>query len=279
MRGAGTLDLEIELGSRVVELEARFLALTDGLDVGVVIHGPATEILFMNPRAEELLGATQDQLKGKTSFDPRWRALRDDGTDFHASERPTATAFRTKEPQRGVVVGIYRPETADRVWLLISAIPQLNEDGSIKQVVATFTDITERKEAEARIRAQAEEIVALSVPFIPIVKGIALMPVVGILDERKARRMLEVALSGASEEGSRVVLLDMTGVHAITMDAVPALLRVADACRLVGAEVVLTGLRGEPARLLAQAEASLSGVRTSQRLQTAMRQALAAVTR
>ncbi len=260
----------VSLSARVVELESRFRALTDGLDVGVVIHGPRTEILFANPRAEELLGATVDQLKGKTSFDPRWRALRDSGADFPPAERPTAVAFRTQMPQRAVVVGVFRPETNDRVWLLVSAVPQLDSNGEIRQVVATFADITAQKEAEARIRAQSEEILSLSVPFIPIAQGVALMPVTGTIDEARARRILDVALVGASAEGARVMILDMTGVPEITQDAVPGLTRVADACKLVGAEVLITGLRGEPARTLAQNEADLSGIKTLTRLQAAV---------
>lgn len=263
-------DRESELLAQVAELEARFTALTDGLDVGVVIHGPTTEILFMNPRAEELLGATADQLRGKTSFDPRWRAIRNDETDFPAPERPTAMAFRTRLPQRGVVAGIFRPEFNDYIWLLISAVPQLNLDGSIRQVVATFANITAQRDAEVRIREQMAEIVALSVPFIPVAHGVALMPIVGVLDAAKATRILDVALIGAVAESVRTVILDMTGVTAITTDAVSALVRIVDACRLVGADVVLTGLRAEPARILAQANAALPGVRTLSHLQTAV---------
>lgn len=273
-RGQSQGDEIASLRAQVSELEARFQALTDGLDVGVIIHGPKTEILFGNPRAEELLGASMDQLRGKTSFDPRWRALRDDGTDFPPAERPTATAFRTKMPQRAIVVGIYRPETADRVWLLVSAIPQLDPDGSIRQVVATFTNITAQKEAEQRIRAQSEQILELSVPFIKVAEGVALMPIVGVLDGARANRMLDVALTGAGAEGARVVILDMTGVPAITRESVPALARIADACKLVGAEVLITGLRGEPARMLAQYEADLPGIRTLTRLHVALPQVM-----
>lgn len=264
----GGHDIAALLG-RVAELEARFAALTDGLDVGVIIHGPATEILFMNLRAAELLGANAEQLRGQTSFSPRWRALREDQRDFPASERPTATAFRTKAPQRAVV-GIYRPETDDRVWLLVSAIPQLDQDGDIHQVVATFANITAQKEAEHRIQAQTDEILALSVPFIKVSDGVALMPIVGVLDGERAHRMLEVALTSAKAEGARVVLLDMTGVPAVTHEGVPVLACIADACKLVGAQIILTGLRCEPAKMLAQFDAELRGIPTMARLDVAL---------
>jgi len=258
------------LQARIVELEGRFRALTDGLDVGVIIHGPQTEILFGNPRAEELLGASIDQLRGKTSFDPRWKALRLDGTDFPAPERPTAMAFQTKMPQRGIVVGIHRPETNDRVWLLVSAIPQCNPDGTIRQVVATFTDITGRIAAERHIREQEEQILELSVPFIPLVDGVALMPIVGVLDRKHAHRMLDVALTQTANSGCRVIILDMTGVPTIAQDSIPALRQIADACRLVGARIIVTGLRANAARLLAHYETNLPSIRILPRLQIAL---------
>lgn len=261
------------LRAQVAELEARFKALTDGLDVGVIIHGPDTEILFANPRAEELLGLSADQLRGKTSFDPRWRALRDDGTDFPPGERPTATAFQTRAPVRGVVVGIHRPEVNDRVWLLVSAIPQLDPGGGIRQVVATFMDITAQKAIEARARAQADEILALSTPLIPVAEGVALVPIVGELDESRAHRMVEVALTGASATGARVLILDFTGVPSIAPEAVPALERAAEACRLVGAQVLITGLRGEAARALTREGATLPGIPTLRSLPAGVRHA------
>ena len=45
-------------------------------------------------------------------------------------------------------MGVYRPSKADRVWLNVDAELQLNNDGSIKQVICTFIDISELKHAE-----------------------------------------------------------------------------------------------------------------------------------
>lgn len=252
------------------EIEQRFRSLMEGIDVGVVIHAPDTTILFVNPRAAELLGATADMLRGKTSFDPRWRALRDDGSEFPAHERPTAMAFKTRSPQRGIVVGIYRPETDDRVWLLISAIPQLNADGSIRQVVATFTDISTQKEQQDEIQKQSELILDLSVPFIPLTEGIALMPVVGVLDAKRARRILEVALAGSAHEGVSALVLDMTGVPRILPEAAEEIVRIANACKLIGTNVMISGLCGDAARVLVNVDSMIHHVPMVPRLKTAL---------
>jgi len=273
-RIAPYVDDQRDLLFAVIELEKRFQALTDGLDVGVIIHGPHTEILFGNPRAEELLGATMDQLRGKTSFDPRWKAVREDGTDFPAPERPTALAFRTKMPQRGSIVGIHRPETNDRVWLLVSAIPQFNPDESIRQVVATFTDISSRIAAEEQIRQQKAQILELSVPFIPLVEGVALMPIIGELDEEHALRMLDVALTQSAHHGCRIIVLDLTGAPTITPEGAAAFQRISNACKLVGSRIIMTGLRSNAARALVQYAPDLQNIPIFSRLQAALSQIL-----
>jgi signal transduction histidine kinase/CheY-like chemotaxis protein len=45
-------------------------------------------------------------------------------------------------------MGVYRPASNDRVWLLVNAEPQRGPDGAVRRVVCTFSDITDRKKLE-----------------------------------------------------------------------------------------------------------------------------------
>jgi two-component system cell cycle sensor histidine kinase/response regulator CckA len=138
-------------GSAGDAAEDRFRRLIAGLHVGVVVQGVASEILVVNKAALELLGVTEEQILRKTSFDPSWRIVREDGTDFPASERPVATVLQTGARVSNVVIGVDRPLRKDRVWLLINAEPEFDADGTITQVVATLGDITELKRLEASL--------------------------------------------------------------------------------------------------------------------------------
>ena len=140
-------------------------------------------------------------------------------------------------------MGIFRPRRGDRVWLLVTATPQLRDDGSLVQVVATFTDITERKRIEEQARAQARQIAELSTPLIPLDAGTLLMPLLGALDPARAQQMLEVLLTGVRERKARVVILDVSGVPTIDVEAAEALHRCARGLRLLGARCVVTGIR------------------------------------
>jgi PAS domain S-box-containing protein len=129
----------------------RFAELIRGLRVGVVVQGPSTEVLVCNPAALELLGLDESQYAGRTSYDPEWNIVREDGTVFDAAARPMARVLASGQAVRNVVMGVFRPRTRDRVWLLVNAEPELDEAGHIKQVVATLIDITERKRLESSL--------------------------------------------------------------------------------------------------------------------------------
>jgi PAS domain S-box-containing protein len=131
--------------------EELFRDLLRDLQVGVLLQGPNAEILLSNPAALNLLGVTEDQLLGRSSFDPSWNVIREDGSDFPGPEHPVPQAIASKKPVHNVVMGVFRPEQRDRVWLLVNADPRL-EDGEIKEVICTFSDITQHKALERELR-------------------------------------------------------------------------------------------------------------------------------
>jgi PAS domain S-box-containing protein len=151
------------------ENENKFKNLVWDMQVGVLLQGPQAEILLSNPKALELLGISEDQLLGKTSFDPDWNVIHEDGSPFLADNHPVPQAIATHLPVRGVTMGVYHPVKRDRVWLLVDAMPQLNNNGNIRQVVCTFIDITRRKLAEDLLK-ESETIFRQTFEYSPIGK-------------------------------------------------------------------------------------------------------------
>ncbi len=133
------------------ESENKFKNLVWDMSVGVLLQGPNSEIFLCNPKALELLGMNEDQLLGKTSLDPDWNVIHEDGTPFPGNTHPVPQAIETSLPVKGVIMGVYNPGLGERIWLLVDALPQLNNDGSIKQIICTFIDITQRKLAESNL--------------------------------------------------------------------------------------------------------------------------------
>jgi len=151
----------------MMQSDEKFRSLVLDMPVGVLIQGRQSEIVLCNPKALELLGLSYDQLMGKTSFDPDWNVIHEDGSAFPGQFHPVPTAIATGQPVRNVVMGVYRPMTRDRAWLLVDAEPKFNGDGTLGHVVCTFIDITERKRAENALR-ESNELFSLFMKHSPV---------------------------------------------------------------------------------------------------------------
>ncbi len=134
---------------RKEELRSIFETMSDGL----VIQDSTGKILQFNPAALSALGLTEDQLMGRTSMDPRWKAVREDGTDFLGLEHPAMIALRTGEKVAGVVMGIQLP-SGDQQWLRINATPfeskgdPIHNQAAGRHVIVTFANITHLRKIE-----------------------------------------------------------------------------------------------------------------------------------
>jgi PAS domain S-box-containing protein len=137
--------------SRASEVRPR--SLVEEIQVGVLLQSPTGEVLYGNPKALELLAATQEQLRGGSASGREWNAIHEDGAPFPGGTHPAAQATATRQPVCDVVMGIHRPDREGRVWLLVNASPVLAPDGRVREVVCSFTDITARVLATAALRA------------------------------------------------------------------------------------------------------------------------------
>jgi PAS domain S-box-containing protein len=127
--------------------EERFRKLIEELHVGVVVQGPRSEILVANREAIELLGLSEQELRRRSSYDPEWQIVFEDGSPAPPELRPVARVLATRRAVHGVVLGIQRDESEERTWVLVNAEPEI-VDGELVHVVATLQDISERKRLE-----------------------------------------------------------------------------------------------------------------------------------
>ncbi|MFW5707021.1 MAG: PAS domain S-box protein, partial [Bacteroidota bacterium] len=157
-----------DLEKKVSHLEKENKALLNGagerhrllwktMTLGVVYQAASGDILSANPAAEKILGLTTAQMQGKTSMDPRWRMIEEDGTPVQGHEHPTMVCLQTGKTIGPVTRGVYHPEKDCYVWLSIISIPLFRE-GEEKpyQAYATFEDITSQKKARERLRKSEE---------------------------------------------------------------------------------------------------------------------------
>jgi rsbT co-antagonist protein RsbR len=115
---------------------------------------------------------------------------------------------------------------------------------------------------EAVMHAQAEEILRLSAPVLPLYPGILVLPLVGRLDAARAGQVTTSLLSAIVANAPEVVLLDVTGLPLLDAEAAEHLLSAARAARLVGVTPVLVGMSPTVARTVVEGGIDLAGVPT-----------------
>lgn len=152
-------------------------------------------------------------------------------------------------------------------WTHDEQILSRDKDGNVVEILGVLQDITERKNAELTIQQQAAAIAELSTPLIPISEEILVMPLIGILDSRRAQQIVATLLQGITGTGAKVAILDITGVPVVDTQVANALLQTARAVKLLGAEVVLTGIRPDVARTLVALGVELGNIITRGTLQ------------
>ncbi len=162
-----------------------------------------------------------------------------------------------------------RPD-GSTAWVRTSKLPLVSADGTLIGILGTYEDITAQRHTEEERLADQERTIAaqqdilreLSTPLIPLTDNVVAMPLVGAIDTRRAGQIMETLLEGIAEYQADIALLDISGVRVVDTQVADALLRAARAAKLIGAQVILTGISAEIAQTIVHLGADMSGIIT-----------------
>lgn len=157
--------------------------------------------------------------------------------------------------------------------VLYNATVYRNKDGNIQGVFAAARDITERRKTEEALQKRDEIISKLSTPLVGIGEGIVMVPVIGILDSKRARQLTESVLEHIAEANTEIVVMDISGIVAIDTKTANYILRTVQAVKLMGSEMIITGIRPDVAATLVTLGVDLTGIATRGSLQEGLQHA------
>jgi rsbT co-antagonist protein RsbR len=241
----------------------------------IVVKDPEGRYLVMNRQAERALRCPANAALGKTDFE---LFAPDDASRLVSRHKHVLMTGAPTEGEETVTM----PGGA-RIYFT-STFPLRDAQGSIYATCGLITDVTDlRRQEEERARHREEVIQAqqsalreLSTPLIPFAEQVVIMPLIGSIDSVRAQQALETLLHGTARHRASVAVVDITGVPDVDADVAHALIRAAKAVELLGAKTILTGIRPDVARTLAELSIDLGGIVTQGTLQSGVAYALAA---
>ena len=252
----------------------------------VIAHAPAVmfakdvdgRLILFNKKYEQIFPFVEGGLMGKTDFEIMGGAAAESvrANDLHVCAGGVPLEFEEIVPQ----------VDGTKIYISIK-FPLHDAEGACIGVAGVATDITERKRAEddrATLQQQIIEIQRtalseLSTPIIPLADGVIAMPLVGAIDSERGRQIMQALLEGLASSRAHTAILDITGVRAVDTHVAGGLLQSARAARLLGARVIVTGIRPEVAQALIQLGTDWGGIETLATLQAGVALALSRVRR
>jgi rsbT co-antagonist protein RsbR len=250
-----------------MELRAMFRAMTD---LVLVMNGEG-RYLEIAETAPDLLYRPSAELVGKRMHE----VMPAEAADYFLAHIREAL-----ELQQVVSMDYSLPLPDREVWFSANISPMSGDT-----VILVCRDITSRKlheqvlednlRQQELLRVQESALMELSTPLIPITDRVVVMPLVGQLDSARAEQVMITLLEGVERTRARVAILDITGVPAVDAVTADALVRATRAAQLLGARVILTGVRPDVAAALMRLGVDLGGITTRGTLQDGIRYARA----
>jgi rsbT co-antagonist protein RsbR len=153
-------------------------------------------------------------------------------------------------------------------WVRWKIYPWHKLDGEIGGIIMFTEVVTNRKNLEDKLKSQAVALQDLSMPIIPINEQILVMPLIGTMDPERTEQMMNHLLQQIAATRARIAILDVTGVPHVDTGSANALIQIAGAVRMLGAQVVLTGISPEVATAMIRLDVDIGRIVTRRDLQS-----------
>jgi PAS domain S-box-containing protein len=252
--------------------EARmFSALVENSIDAIVMTDLERKIIYANHACHDLFGCDYDsqEMIGLTPYD-FW--FEEDISFLNDEIGPKSRA--------GGWSGETRQKRKDgtQFFAHLTVFPLSDEKGNTIRTAVVMRDITSQRETEVErerlqqeiIEVQQRAIQELSVPIIPVMDRIIVLPLVGSIDSMRASDIMRTLLAGISQHQAKVVILDITGVAIVDTGVAAYLDKIVQAARLKGARTIITGISDAVAETIVDLGIDWSRVETLRDLQTGL---------
>ena len=132
-------------------------------------------------------------------------------------------------------------------------------------VVETYSRIT-----NTAMVAQSRSLMEMSTPVTQIWEGVLFLPIVGIVDSKRAQEIMNTTLTKISQTQSRAFIMDISGVAVVDTAVANYLIKVTKATRFMGCECTISGLSPAIAQTIVELGIDVGKVKTTATMQDAL---------
>jgi len=237
-------------------------------DYAILLLDKDGKVLTWNAGAERIKGWKANEIIGQHFS--RFYAPED------IAKGKTETELKvTREEGRFEDEGWRVRKDGSRFWANVIMTALRDKNGELVGFGKVTRDLSASRAAQDKLKKQAQEIMEMAtVPVVQVWEGIVLVPLIGMLDSQRTQQLMERLLQRVTETSSPFAVLDITGVPTIDTQTAQHLIETISAVRLLGAEVILTGVRPVIAQTLVHLGIDLSNVLTRTSLAAGLRLAI-----
>ena len=131
-------------------------------------------------------------------------------------------------------------------------------------------DVYSRRTGEV-IAQQSRAMIDMSTPIAALWDGVLMLPIVGLLDSRRAEDIMQRMLEQIAEKQAIMFILDISGVAVVDTAVANHLIRMTKAAQLMGSDTIVSGLSPSVARTIVELGIDVGDMRTTGTLQDALK--------
>lgn len=150
---------------------------------------------------------------------------------------------------------------AERVYPAITRLIHLDT----ALVVEAYSDLVRHALTE-----QSRAMMSMSTPVATLWRDILMLPIVGIIDSKRAQDIMHAMLREISETQSKVMILDISGVAVVDTAVANHLIKITKATRLLGCTCTLSGISPVIAQTMVELGIEVGAIRTTATLADAL---------
>ena len=125
----------------------------------------------------------------------------------------------------------------------------------------------------SKIAAQTKSLMEMSTPVTQLWTGLLFLPVVGLIDSKRAQDIMNNSLHKISDTNSQCFILDISGVSVVDTAVANHLIKITKATRLMGCESIISGVSPSIAQTIVELGIDIGDIRTTSDMKGALESA------